>query len=84
MDNYSLDIDKMFLALDDSVHVINTDVDAGDHSEEIDSRVWRNWKHLEIMLEKDFIINAERDLSIYQTAILKGSDFSPEKQVNND
>ncbi len=70
-------IERHFSALDDSVAIINSDVDAAAHSDEIDARVWRNWKHIEIMLSKDFIINAGRDLSAYNQAVTKGSAFSP-------
>ena len=70
-------INRHFSALDDSVNILNTDVDANIHSDEIDARIWRNWKHIEIMLTKDFIVNAGRDLSAYHNAVTKGSAFSP-------
>ena len=72
------DANKAFAALDDSVTLINTDVDAAEHSTEVDNRVWRNWKHIEIMLDKDFIKNDGRDLTPYSNAIAKGLAFAPE------
>lgn len=68
-------IEKVFSTLNDSVNIIDLDVDANEHSEEIDKRVYRNWKHIEIMLEKDFVKNQGIDLSIYANAVSKGKSF---------
>lgn len=72
-----INIDKVFSALDDSVKLINDLVNAAEHSDDIDARVWRNWKHVEIMLDKDFVKNAGKDLSVYTAAVTSGSTFAP-------
>jgi hypothetical protein len=73
------DIDKTFSALDDSVNLINSETEKENDSDEINNRVWANWKHIEIMLEKDFVKESGRDLSLYVSAVEKGSDFSPNR-----
>lgn len=70
-------VEKMFDALDDSLALINAEVDAETHSDDIDGRVWRNWKHIELMLEKDFIKNAGKDLTKYSDVVAKGKTFAP-------
>jgi hypothetical protein len=68
---------KHFSALTDSVNLINELVAANEHSAEADARAWANWKHVEIMLDKDFIKNDGRDLSVFQAAVTAGAAFAP-------
>jgi hypothetical protein len=80
MDNYTPtaeELDKHFSALTDSVNLINELVAANEHSAEADARVWANWRHIEIMLDKDFIKNDGRDLSTFQAAAVSGASFAP-------
>lgn len=71
------ELEKHIDALNDSVAIIDADVDAGIHTDEIDARVWRNWKHIEIMLATDFIVDSNEDVSAFEAAIVKGSEFAP-------
>jgi hypothetical protein len=80
MDNYTPtaeELEKHFSAMTDSVNLINELVAANEHSAEADVRAWANWKHIEIMLDKDFIKNDGRDLSAFQAAAVAGALFAP-------
>ena len=73
------ELEKHFLALGHSVELVTTLVEAGEHSVKIDDMVWRNWKHIDLMIKKDFIKNDGRDLSVYEAAVAAGSAFVPNK-----
>lgn len=66
---------KHISALGDSVTVINEIVDGGERSEDLDKRLEANYKHIEIMLDKDFIKNAGEDLSGFTAAVDKAKAF---------
>lgn len=69
------EINKMFSAMDDSVNLLNELITAGDHSEEIDDSVDRNYRHIEIMLAKDYISSDERDKTVYTDIIATSKTF---------
>lgn len=69
------EINKMFSAMDDSVNLLNELITAGDHSEEIDDSVDRNYRHIEIMLAKDYISSDERDKTVYTDIIAASKTF---------
>jgi hypothetical protein len=66
-------LDQHFSAMDDSVQVIETRKADGpgprQTQEQADAEIARNVEHLELMLEKDFIKNAGRDLAAYTAAV---------------
>ena len=62
----------------DSVNLINDLIAQNQHSEEIDNSVRRNYKHLEIVLERDHIIADTSDKSALTNAIAAGKAFAPE------
>lgn len=69
-------IDKTFSALSDSVDLINTLLAETDNtSEEKTNTVNRNVRHLELMLEKDFVKDAGKDLADIQKAITDANTF---------
>jgi hypothetical protein len=62
----------------DSVNLIYTLIGAGEHTPEIDVRVQANYRHLEIVLTRDHIINnSSADLSPLVDAIGAGKTFAP-------
>lgn len=62
----------------DSVNLVNELVSAGVHTEEIDSRVQANYKHLEIVLQRTHVINnSSADLTPLNSAITTGKAFAP-------
>jgi len=70
------DIDKTFSALNDSVDLINTLLaDTDNASEEKKATIDRDVKHLEHMLEKDFVKNAGKNLADIQKAITDANTF---------
>lgn len=66
-------LDKHFSALDDSVGVIDSLKADGPReyqtAEEAADEIKRNVDHIAIMLEKDFIKDSGRDLSVYTDAV---------------
>ena len=69
-------LDKHFSALDDSVGVVDSLVESpreDQTAEEAAEEIKRNVDHLALMIEKDFIKNAGRNLAAYTAAISKGS-----------
>ena len=69
------EINSMFSAMDDSVNLLNNLITAGEHDEDIDDAVDRNYRHLEIMLAKDHIASDERDKTSYTDAIADSKTF---------
>ena len=65
----------------DSVNVVNEIVNNANtvHSEQIDTRVWANYKHLEIVLKRDYVTsyvtNNSVDVSALNNAINVGKTF---------
>lgn len=75
-DRETPDIDQTFSALNDSVDLINTLLaDTDNVSEEKKKTVDRNVKHLELMLEKDFVKNAGKNLADIEKAISDSNTF---------
>jgi|SaaInl85LU_5_DNA_1037374.scaffolds.fasta_scaffold25168_2 hypothetical protein len=75
-ETYTLEeINAMFSAMDDSVNLLNELITAGEHSEDIDDTVDRNYRHLEIMLAKDHIASDERDKTSYTDVIADSKTF---------
>jgi hypothetical protein len=72
-------LDKTFISMRHSVNLID-DYVSGRHSSElykstIKDIVKRNVDHLEIMINKDYISNSERDLSEFTDCINVGNQF---------
>ena len=71
----------------DSVTLVNKLVSEGIHSTQIDNRVWANWKHLDIVMKRENVIEYlaqnEDDVEVVQKktaieqAIVDGSTFAP-------
>ena len=75
-------IDQMFRAMDDSVSVINLRCTNGPGEYqtqlECNQEIDRNDRHLELMLSKDYIQDAGRDLTPYENAITEGEAYIAE------
>lgn len=69
------EINLQFFHLEDSSAIINTLVDAGTHSDEIDDNVRRNTEHVDVMLKQEHIMSAGRDLSSFESVVEKGFAF---------
>lgn len=69
------DVARHFLALGHSLDVINKVIDGTDTDENGVLRVKLNYQHLEIMLEKSFILESGTDLTQYREAIIAGKTF---------
>lgn len=68
-------IENIISALNDSVTVINNLIFAGEKTENVKKEVERNFKHIDIMLEKDFIKDSGKDLSAFTAASAAGKSF---------
>ena len=68
-------VQRHISAMGDSVYLINKLISEGVHSESIHDTVDRNTRHLQIMLDKDYIQNSGTDLTVFQTAIDNGNAF---------
>ena len=72
-------IEQHFSALDDSVNLIDgkvTDGAAeGETQTECNEAIDRNVRHIELMLEKDFIKDDGRSLTSYKNAVKSGEKF---------
>lgn len=66
-------------AAQDSVGVINEAVSAGEHNQQVDSRVEANYQHLELVLARDHVIEYvaanSTDISAITGAIAAGKSF---------
>lgn len=69
------EINAMFSAMDDSVNLLNDLIDAGEHSTDIDDTVDRNYRHIEIMLAKEYISSDDRDKTVYTDIIAESKTF---------
>ena len=69
------EITQHISAMRDSVTVINEEITKEPVTKEIIDTVNRNVQHLELMLEKEFIVNSEEDFSDIVTAVIAGKDF---------
>lgn len=75
-DKETQNIDQTFSAFNDSVDLINTILAETENiSEDKKNTIYRNVRHLELMLEKDFVKNAGKNLSDIQKAITDANTF---------
>jgi hypothetical protein len=76
MQQYIGSIEQKFDAMIDSVNIIQSLVAANVKSMSVFDQLDRNYRHLEIMLSKDEIIQDGRDLAFFQDAIALGRAFT--------
>lgn len=69
-------VERQISAMGDSVDLINKLIAEGKHTEQVHDTVERNFRHLEIMLEKDQIKNAGQDLSAFTDAVKAGKKYN--------
>lgn len=65
------DVQKDIKAMWDSVHLIDEIIQANVHDQQLDDDVRRNYKHLEIMIGKDWIIDSGEDLTPFVDCIAR-------------
>lgn len=63
------DVQQDIKAMWDSVHLIDEIIQADVHDAQLDDDVRRNYKHLEIMIGKDWIIDSGEDLQPFVDCI---------------
>jgi hypothetical protein len=68
-------LQKQISAMFDSVNLINKLIEEGEHTDQIHDNIDRNFRHLEIMLEKDNIKNSDVDLTPFEDAIIAGKEY---------
>ncbi len=59
----------------DSVNLINEAIAAGIHDEDIDKRVEANWKHIELVLQREHVVADTSDKSAFTAAVTAGKAF---------
>ena len=64
-------VERNINAMNDSVHLIDEIIAADKHDEELDDCVKRNYQHLEIMVEKDWIIDSGEDLQPFVDCVAR-------------
>lgn len=69
------DIEQTISAMNDSVSLINKIIEAGAKDEKITKILEANFKHLDLMVEKDFVKNSGKDLSSFATASAAAKAF---------
>ena len=69
------DINQTISAMNDSVNLINDLLASNDVSEETKGTIDRNVRHLDLMVEKDFVKNSGKDLSLFTKASTDGKAF---------
>ena len=69
------DVQQDIKAMWDSVHLIDEIIAADKHDEYLDDDVRRNYKHLEIMLGKDWIIDSGEDLQPFVDCIARAKTW---------
>lgn len=69
--NVTQDIKAMW----DSVHLIDAIIQANVHDEQLDDDVRRNYKHLEIMMGKDWIIDSGEDLTPFVDCVARAKSW---------
>ena len=74
--------ERQISAMGDSVNLINKLISEGKHKEQIHDTIERNFRHLEIMLDKDSIKNSGVSLTPFTDAITAGKDFIKEPVTN--
>lgn len=67
---------RQISAMGDSVDLINKLIAEGKHTEQVHDTIERNYRHLEIMLEKDHIKNSGQDLTSFTAAIAAGKAYN--------
>jgi hypothetical protein len=68
-------IERQISGMGDSVSLINRLIAEGEHTEKVHDAIQRNYRHLEIMLDKDDIKNSDEDLTPFTDAITAGKAF---------
>jgi hypothetical protein len=69
-------LDRQISAMGDSVGLINRLISEGKHTQQVHDTIERNYRHLEIMLDKDHIKNSEQDLTSFTNAITAGKNYN--------
>lgn len=69
--NVEQDIKAMY----DSAHLIDEIIQANVHDEQLDDDVRRNYKHLEIMMGKDWIIDSGEDLQPFVDCVSRAKTW---------
>lgn len=75
-------VQKQISAMGDSVNLINKLISEGKHKEQVHDAIQRNYRHLEIMLDKDSIKNSGEDLTPFTDAIAAGKEYIEEPVTN--
>ena len=65
------DVKQDIKAMYDSVHVVDAMIAANVHDDESNDNVDRNYRHLEIMMEKDWIKESGEDLQDFVDCIAR-------------
>lgn len=71
-------VQRQISAMGDSVSLINRLIAEGKHTEQVHDAIQRNYRHLEIMLDKDIIKNSGEDLTPFTDAIAIGKEYIEE------
>jgi hypothetical protein len=68
-------VERSIKAMLDSVYLINEIIAADKHDEQLDDDVRRNYKHLEIMMGKDWIIESGEDLTPFVDCVVRAKTW---------
>lgn len=68
-------VQRHISAMDDSLNLINRLIEEGVVTDNVCDNIERNYRHLEIMLEKDMIQNSGENLTRFQTVITQAKTF---------
>ena len=69
------DVQQDIKAMWDSVHLIDEIIAADKHDAQLDDDVRRNYKHLEIMMDKDWIIDSGEDLTPFVDCVARAKTW---------
>lgn len=69
------DIDKTISAMKDSVNLINKLIADNVKTEQTKNTVERNFRHLDLMMKKDFVKDSGKDLKEFVDAVTAGKAF---------
>lgn len=67
--------ERQISAMGDSVDLINRLIAEGKHTEQVHDTIERNYRHLEIMLDKDNIKGAGQSLKVFTDAVKAGKNY---------
>lgn len=68
-------VEKQISAMGDSVNLINKLIAEGKHTQQVHDTITRNYRHLEIMLDKDQIKNSGTDLKVFTDVIAAAKEY---------